>query len=272
MSEITIMDKLRKQKELLEKQGYSVAYVALYGSQNYGMEIHTEDYQSDVDMKAVVVPTLHDLISNSKPISTVVDTEWGQCDIKDIRSYFQTLLKANPAYIETLFTKYYIVDSRFKEDFYEIHELKEELVHALRAQMIRAMYGMMCEKEKAMCHPYPTIAHRIEQFGFDGKQVSHIIRLYTMMKDYYINRHFMSDCFTPTTRIQEMLDAKTNIMRFEDAKILVKEFMKKGKQLKEAVLNDIDESKIDYSVKERFLQLSQSIIKDKIELEIKEGK
>lgn len=133
----TLHVSLAKQKKLLEEQGHKVAYICIYGSQNYGLDIQLEEYQSDIDMKAIVVPTLDDLIKNSKPISTVVDTEWGQCDLKDIRSYFQTLTKANPAYIETLYTDYYIVDLDFIEEFNQIFSLRDTLVSALSAQFIQ---------------------------------------------------------------------------------------------------------------------------------------
>lgn len=272
MNNTFIMTALAKQKKILESQGYSVSYICLYGSQNYNLDIHTDEYKSDLDMKAIVVPTLDDLISNSKPISTVVNTEWGQCDLKDIRSYFQTLLKANPAYIETLFTDYHIVDEKFKEEFDSIFKDREQLVYALRAQMIRAMYGMMCEKEKALTHPYPTIAHKIETYGYDGKQAHHILRLFTMMQDYYVIGKVFKDVLIPQNSLDIMMNLKLNIPSLEESKLLVTDIMSKGKLLRDSVLSEIDESKIDYSIKDEFLQLSQVIIKNKIVTEIKGGK
>ncbi|MEQ6355132.1 nucleotidyltransferase domain-containing protein [Lysinibacillus sp. M3] len=261
---INLIDCLTNQKQILESQGYKVVYISIYGSQNYNLDIYTDDYKSDIDMKAIIVPTLDDLIYNSKPISTVVDTEWGQCDLKDIRSYFQTLIKANPAYIETLFTDYYIVDKHFKKEFDEIFSLKDELVEKLSAQMIRAMYGMMCEKQKALCHPYPTIAHKIEKYGYDGKQLSHVIRLYVMMQDYYAHNKSMKEALIPSDAINMIMKAKLNQYSLEDAKYLMDLTIKQGKEFKEEILNNIDEKTIDYSVKDKFIKLSQDIIKNKI--------
>jgi len=259
-----LRENLIKQKKILESQGYAVAYISIYGSQNYKLDINDENYQSDIDMKAIIVPTLDDLIYNSKPISTVIKTEWGQCDLKDIRSYFQTLIKANPAYIETLFTDYYIVDDRFKKEFNEIFSLKDELVEKLSAQMIRAMYGMMCEKQKALCHPYPTIAHKIEKYGYDGKQLSHAIRLYVMMQDYYSHDRSMKEALVPSDAIAMIIKAKLTQYSLEDAKYLMDLTMKQGKEFKEEILNNIDEKTIDYSIKDKFIKLSQDIIKNKI--------
>lgn len=263
-----ITEVLLKQKHDLESKGYSVAYICVYGSQNYELDVYTDEYQSDIDTKAIIVPTLDDLIKNSKPISTVIDTEHGQCDIKDIRSYFQTLLKANPAYIETLFTKYYIVDNKFKNEFDQIFKLREDLIEKLSAQFIRAIYGMMCEKEKALCHPYPTIAHKIEKYGYDGKQAHHILRLFVMMNDYFINKKQLINCFVPEKHLQNMMDLKLNKPKLDYVKLFVDDIMEKAKKLKEDVLSSIDESKINYGVKDDFLKLSQTIIKNKIIQEI----
>lgn len=259
-----LMECLQKQKEKLESQGYTVALICIYGSQNYNLQIHTDEYQSDIDMKAIVVPTLDDLVRNSKPISTVVETEWGQCDLKDIRTYFQTLLKANPAYIETLYTNYYVVDEKFRKELFEIFKMKDDLVKALSAQFMRSMYGMMCEKEKALCHPYPSIAHKIEKYKYDGKQAHHILRLWTMMNDYYVHNKKLSESMIPAENIEEMMDLKLNKPPVENVKVMVAEILKSAKELRDEVLGNIDESKLDYSIKDAFLTLSQDIIKNKI--------
>jgi len=268
-----LLECLNKQKQILESQGYSVAYICIYGSQNYGLDISTEEYKSDIDMKAIVVPSLDDLVRNSKPVSTTIETEWGQCDLKDIRPYFQTLLKANPAYIETLFTEYHAVDDKFKGEFEHIFNLREKLVSTLSAQFIRSMYGMMCEKSKALCHPYPTIAHKIEKYGYDGKQLHHIYRLWLMMNDYFKHELSLEMCFYPSSQfdVDTLIDFKLNKPTLDEAKLISDEILTKAKEFKDSVLNGIDEGKLDYSIKDDFIRLSQDIIKNKIIEEIKGG-
>lgn len=259
---------LHKQKLILEEKGYSVAYICIYGSQNYNLDIQTDDYKSDIDMKAIVVPTLDDLVKNSKPVSTVIDTEWGQCDIKDIRSYIQTLIKANPAYIETLYTHYSIVDERYKKEFGLMLGNADELVETLKYQFIRAAYGMMCEKEKAMCHPYPTIAHKIEKFGFDGKQVHHIFRLLLLLKDYFEEANPLNIALIPpSSDIELLMDLKLNNLTLEEVKPLVKKWMEEGKKLRDKILSESDESKINYTIKDEYLKWSQEVVKKNIKKE-----
>lgn len=265
-----LLEALKKQKQILESKGYSVAYICIYGSQNYGLDIHTDEYKSDIDMKAIVVPTLDDLIKDTKQTSITVDTEWGQCDLKDIRKYFNTLIKANPAYIETLYTDYYIIDDKFKNEFTEIFSLRDILVKTLSAQFIRAMYGMMCEKEKALCHPYPTIAHKIEKFGYCGKQAHHIFRLWYLMQEYFHYYKNLKQCMYPASnQIELLMNLKLNKPDLETAKEMVKLTMKEAKEFKDIILSQIDESKIDYSIKDNFISLSQEIIKNKIIEEVR---
>lgn len=62
--------KLSKQKKYLEDLGYNVLYIGLFGSQNYGLS----DENSDVDSRAIVLPTIEQLIKReriSKNIKTI---------------------------------------------------------------------------------------------------------------------------------------------------------------------------------------------------------
>lgn len=173
--------KLKQQKKILEDMGYNVAYICIYGSQNYGMALDTPEYKSDVDMKAVIIPTLDDLINETKPVSTTIDTEWGLCDLKDIRMYTETLCKANPVYIETLYTDFYISTHVFDE----IRGLRREIVDSLSLLFVKGAYGQMMMKREALCHPYPSIKDKIDKYGYDPKQLHHIVRLNYLIMSYY---------------------------------------------------------------------------------------
>lgn len=251
----------------LTNKGYNVAFLSLYGSQNYGLDIDCPQYKSDIDFKAVIIPTLDDLINNTKPTSTVIESKNGQSDIKDIRVFTETLLKANPTYIETLYTPYYMVNPLYSKTFDELRALKTQLVNTMCCQFVRSMYGMMCEKEKAMCHPYPSIADKIALYGIDSKQVHHIYRLYIMMRDFIATGNVS---FTPNqAECGELIKIKLNGYSLEEQKEKAKHYMVLAKELKENFINSIDESKIDYSVKDIITNLSRSVIKTSIEKDIR---
>ena len=68
-----VQNQIQQHYDKLISLGYNVVGVFLYGSQNYEL-----DYSgSDVDSKAIILPTLNDIVFNRKPVSTTLDMgEW----------------------------------------------------------------------------------------------------------------------------------------------------------------------------------------------------
>lgn len=62
---------LHEQMSSLKNKGFNVAYICVYGSQNYGLDLYQDDYSSDIDLKAVIIPTLDNLINNTRPVSEI---------------------------------------------------------------------------------------------------------------------------------------------------------------------------------------------------------
>jgi len=156
--------------------------VFLYGSQNYEMDIYTDDYMSDIDVKAFVFPSLDDIVAGRRMVNEVIELEdKSHIEVKDIRKLPELLEKANPAYLELLFTKFKVINPKYEDIFEEIFETREEIVHADFDRFVGACFGMFMEKKKALRHPYPTILHKIEKFGYDPKQLHHMFRLYNFI-------------------------------------------------------------------------------------------
>ena len=172
--------------------GYEPLVVNLYGSQNYEME--TEN--SDFDFNAIVLPSIDDVIYNHPPISTSIVFNSGLIDIKDIRLMWDNYKKQNPNFIETLFTPYFCANPKYVSDWSDIRDLAEEISHADPAKAVKAMYGMALEKQHALCKPYPSKLELIEKYGYDSKQLSHIIRLYALALNYIEGEPY-KDCLIP---------------------------------------------------------------------------
>lgn len=172
--------------------GYEPLVVNLYGSQNYEME--TEN--SDLDFKAIVLPSIDDVIYNRKPVSISIAFNSGLIDIKDIRLMWDNYKKQNPNFVETLFTPYCWTNPKYTNDWFDIRDLAEDIAHADPAKAVKAMYGMALEKQHALCHPYPSKLELIEKYGYDSKQLSHIIRLYALALNY-IEGESYKDCLIP---------------------------------------------------------------------------
>jgi len=163
------------------KDKYEVLGVFLQGSQNY--RLHYEN--SDIDTKAIIIPTLEDIITNKKPISTTIVLDNNEhIDVKDIRLMFDCFKKQNINFVEILFTIYNIINPKYEKEIYKLFSHNEKIARYNNYQAVKCMYGMVMEKRKALTHPYPSIKDKIDKFGFDGKQLHHIIRLNYFFDDY----------------------------------------------------------------------------------------
>ena len=164
--------------------------VFLQGSQNYGL-----DYEgSDIDTKCIVLPTLEDLIFNRKPVSTthVLPNE-EHLDLKDVRLYFQTFRKQNLNFMEILFTKYKIVNPTYEYFWDKLVANNEMIARYNPVGAVKTMKGIAMEKYHAMEHRYPSKIDIIDKWGYDGKQLHHLIRV----KEYlnrYIKGEKYADC------------------------------------------------------------------------------
>lgn len=180
-----IMNRLFEHYNYLLSKGYDVVCLMLQGSQNYGLDEYTEDYMSDIDSKAIVLPHFRDFVYEKAPVSTVEIMENNEhIDVKDIRVMFEQFKKENISYIELLYTKYKIINPEWQELILPLFNKREEIAEININQFLRCIVGMSGNKVKALCHPYPNLIDKIEKYGFDGKQLSHCVRLFEFISRY----------------------------------------------------------------------------------------
>lgn len=164
--------------------------IFLQGSQNYGL-----DYEgSDIDTKLIVVPTWEDICFNRKPVSTThIRANDEHIDLKDIRLMFQTFRKQNLNFMEILFTKYKIVNPMYEEYWAELVEYNEKIAMYDPCGAVKTMKGIAMEKYHAMEHRYPAKAEIIDAWGYDPKQLHHLLRVREYL-ERYINGEKYADC------------------------------------------------------------------------------
>lgn len=164
------------------------------GSQNYGL-----DYEgSDLDTKLIVLPSFEDIAFNKKPVSTThIRENEEHIDFKDLRLYMQTFRKQNLNFLEILFTPFKIVNPLYEDMWNRLVENREAIARYNPFQAIKSMKGIAMEKYHAMCHPYPSKIDIIEEFGYDGKQVHHLLRVEDYIKRYIAGESYES-CLQPT--------------------------------------------------------------------------
>ena len=170
----------------------------IQGSQNY----YLEDEESDIDTKLLVVPSVEDIVLNRKAESTTYYIKDGKLvydedskataehmDAKDIRLYWGTLKKANINFVEILFARCKIVNPMYEALWNEVEEIREDIAYMNPLAAMKAMMGMVNEKYFALTHKYPSRVYWLDTYGYDPKQLHHLIRI-QMFMEQYIHGHF----------------------------------------------------------------------------------
>lgn len=214
-----IMKRVKEHYDYLQQKGYEIVFLALQGSQNYGLDVYDEEYMSDVDTKAVILPSFEDFVYNRRPESeTIVLDNNEHIDVKDVRPMFENYKKQNINFVETLFTKYMIINPKYKDLVELLLANREEIAHLNYNQALKCMSGMSMEKLKALKHPYPATKDKIEKYGYDPKQLNHILRINDFIKKYIQNKPY-SECLTPDNK-EWLIQVKKGILPELEAETL----------------------------------------------------
>lgn len=240
-----IQDNLKEKYDYLIDSGYEVVALFLQGSQNYELDIYDDDYKSDIDAKAIVLPTMEDVILNKKPVSnTIVQENNEHIEVKDIRVMKEMFVRQNISYIELLYTKFIIVNPKYKEYVIDLLDIRNEIATINKNQFLRCIKGMSMEKYKALEHPYPTIIDKINKYGYDPKQLHHILRLYEFVERYLVNKEELSSCYVSNVK-EELIRIKKGFYNLEEARMLAKVYDTKTKELCNSYITEEDNINFD---------------------------
>lgn len=170
-----------------------IFFIALEGSQNYQLDLPN----SDIDTKLIILPSFNDFVFNNKPISTThIRANNEHTSITDIRNYFLSLRKQNINFIETLFSPWIIVNKKYENEFKQLFDNRELIAHYNLVKAVKTIGGIATDRYKAIYNLNSKKADVINQYGYDGKSVSHLLRLYWFLC-HYINEEPYSECIIP---------------------------------------------------------------------------
>lgn len=190
--------------------------VFLQGSQNYGLDTPN----SDIDTKLITLPTFEDVARLKSPVSTTHVRENNEhIDLKDIRLYIETFRKQNLNFLEILFTEYYFLNTSYSEEFQKLMSAREEIAHMNPVRAVRSMKGVALEKYHAMEHPYPSKIDIIQKYGYDGKQVHHLLRVEDFLRRFIEGDTYESCMFPSTDILQHILDYKNQLIPLDQARV-----------------------------------------------------
>lgn len=217
---------------LENEKGLNVAAIFLQGSQNYGCDLYTDDYESNIDAKAIVMPTLDDLVKGGKKLSEIyVMDDGSHVEVKDIRLIADLWAKQNPTYLEILFTEYrWVVNI----EIFELLDMANEIAEMNKARLLRSIAGAINTKYKYMFKPTPSSQEKFDKYGYDTKSFSHLLRLFNMFREIFIfGKSFGSTLIPDDVDKIQILNAKQGLWSLEDAK-------RTADSIKGAIDNNVD--------------------------------
>ena len=243
--------------------------VFLQGSQNYGL-----DYEgSDIDTKCIVLPTLEDLIFNRKPVSTthVLPNE-EHLDLKDVRLYFQTFRKQNLNFMEILFTKYKIVNPTYEPMWNRLIENNEQIARYNPVGAVKTMKGIAMEKYHAMEHRYPSKVDLIDTWGYDGKQLHHLLRVGEYL-DRYVAGEPYADCLLTKKAdlLKKVKDMSNPLYTLDVARTIAGIQLGTINAVVDRFIEEHKDEPVDWHVDVLLDDVQRDIMKLGIELEMQKG-
>lgn len=184
----------------------------LQGSQNYGLD----DETSDIDTKLLVTPSFANLAYDNAPVSrTYVRENNEHIDFKDIRLYMDMFRKQNINFIEILFTNYYIVNPKYKRYWQQLIDNREAIGRYNPYVAIMCMAGHALEKYKRLSWAYPSRAEIVQKYGYDLKQLTHLLRIEDFLERYIAEEPY-EDCIIPKN-LNILREAKKGVYALDEA-------------------------------------------------------
>lgn len=237
--------------------------IFLQGSQNYGLETAN----SDVDTKLIVVPSFKDIALNRRPVSTThVRANEEHIDFKDIRLYMETFRKQNLNFLEILFTEYKYINMLYMEEWGRLEHYRERIARMNPYRAVKSMKGVALEKYHAMEHEYPSKIELIKKYGYDFKQLHHLLRVEEYLRRY-INGELYEDCLHP--RDPEYLKkVKLGMYTLEEARRIADDSMEKVVDMADYFCSRTSD-KEDEEMRELLEDVSYQIMKIAVERELK---
>lgn len=241
---------------------WRIVGIFLQGSQNYGL-----DYEkSDVDTKLIVTPSFEEIAFNRKAVSTThVRENEEHIDFKDIRLYIETFRKQNLNFLEILFTDFKWVNHMYAEHWEQLVLHREEIARFNPYQAIKSMKGIAMEKYHAMEHPYPSKAAVLAEFGYDPKQLHHLLRVEEYIGRYIAGEPY-ADCLKPR-RPDYLLEVKRGRYDLETARVIGKTAIENVTRVADAFAAKV-ENKGDPKVNELLEMVQCNIMRTAIRTEL----
>ena len=185
--------------------------IASFGSMNYSLD----DENSDFDTKMIIIPSLKDICLAKAPVSTVIVRDNDEhIEVRDLRLVDKSWRKQALSSLELLFAPYYKTANAVFWDFGYRKE-REAIAHINPYSLAKNISGLARNEFKKMTYATPARQAVIEKYGYDGKCVSHLLRLEDLLSRY-LKDIPMAECLLPRQK-NLLMDYKHQLPTAENA-------------------------------------------------------
>lgn len=205
------------------KDTHRVAAVFLYGSQNYNMGTDN----SDVDTKVMLIPRKREWLLGNRHVSAEVhvpneqDDGFAIASAKDLRSLFAAFLTANLNFTEILFSQYcFTPDPDFTKFVWELRDHADLIANTTPRGTVERCLGMAREKGKEMSRRFAGKAAVLAQYGYDPKQLVHLVRLRYFAEKYVETQNFAACLVPDDEKLAYLMSLKLNPVPLAEAQSL----------------------------------------------------
>lgn len=190
-----VQERVQQHYDKVVSLGYEVVGVFLQGSWNYGLGWE----ESDVDTKAIVLPTFEEIALGRKPVSTTYIMENGEhIDLKDIRLMFDCFKKQNINFVEILFTSWFVMNPKYEHEFQWMFDNRDKIASYDVNRLISCIKGNLFNETSRMFKETPGTERNMRLYGCDVKSVSHIVRYMDFFKSYIVDKKSYSISLIPS--------------------------------------------------------------------------
>ena len=211
------------------------------GSQNYGLD----DENSDLDSKCLFTPSIDDYHSENLinlEIKTYIREDSEHIVFTNLYNFIRLIKEGSPNYLELLYSKINYVNPIYQDFWNKLVAQREALSRYNPKRIAKSMNRMIQGKYQNLCQSktYPTRMYMIENYQYDSKELSHLIRMYYTLYNYVNWNKSFQDCLLLKLETEEetndiknwIIDIKRNpSYSFDEALKIAKDYANKANQL-----------------------------------------
>lgn len=206
----------------------------LVGSHNYNLATA----ESDKDWKSFHLPTLKQLIENTNFNKSII-TPTEDVEYKSIMSLTSLLYKGNPAYLELLFSREYEVDDNYENLLKTMISHNEDIARMNLPRLFASTMGTINEKYSKLYKLNSSNQHKLDQFGYDTKQLMHLVRSSELLSRYASSgfTDYASSLVYNEADRETMLNIKNGVIEKSKVDDFAKHYIAKAESVKDQYCN-----------------------------------